>query len=118
MIGHESGGSILSVLKSKLWANGLSSYVYPSYKDFAVIAISIDLSTEGVNHIDEIISCVFAYFGMLHRSGPQEWIWLELKETADMNFRFINKIEPSDYVIKYCMNIMYFILLIIGDSNG
>ena len=63
MIGHESGGSILSVLKAKLWANSLSSYVYPSYNDFAVIAISIDLSTEGVNHVDEIVACIFAYLG-------------------------------------------------------
>lgn len=34
---------------------------------------------------------------MLQRSGPQEWVWQELKETGDMNFRFLNKSEPSSY---------------------
>jgi secreted Zn-dependent insulinase-like peptidase len=34
---------------------------------------------------------------MLQRVGAQEWVWLELKETSDMNFRFVNKIEPASY---------------------
>ena len=34
---------------------------------------------------------------MLQRAGAQEWVWLELKETSDMSFRFINKTEPSSY---------------------
>jgi secreted Zn-dependent insulinase-like peptidase len=34
---------------------------------------------------------------MLQRTGAQEWVWLELKETSDMNFRFVNKIEPASY---------------------
>jgi secreted Zn-dependent insulinase-like peptidase len=34
---------------------------------------------------------------MLQRVGAQEWVWMELKETSDMNFRFVNKIEPASY---------------------
>lgn len=34
---------------------------------------------------------------MLQRAGPQEWVWNELKETGDMNFRFLNQVEPSTY---------------------
>ena len=97
LLGHESGGSILSALKQKLWANGLSAGTYLSNSDFACFTLTIELSDEGVKHTKEIAACVFAYIGMLQRAGPQEWVWLELKETADMNFRFINKTEPSSY---------------------
>jgi len=42
--------------------------------------------------------------GMLQRTGIQDWVWQELKETAEMNFRFINKTEPSDYVTHLANN--------------
>ena len=37
---------------------------------------------------------------MLRRLGAQEWVWRELKETAEMNFRFLEKTEPSDYSVE------------------
>ena len=63
LLGHESGGSILSALKAKRWANGLSAGSYLSNNDFAAFTLTIELSDEGVNHIDEIAACVFAYVG-------------------------------------------------------
>jgi len=63
LLGHESGGSILSALKGRSWANALSSYVSPSLNDFAFFGVTIDLSEEGVNHVDEIVTCIFAYIG-------------------------------------------------------
>jgi secreted Zn-dependent insulinase-like peptidase len=35
---------------------------------------------------------------MLQRQGPQQWVCDENKNTAEMNFRFLNKCEPSEYV--------------------
>lgn len=63
LIGHESDGSILAALKAKQWANGLSSYLYQSLHDFAVFAVSLELTDEGVKHTDEIAECIFAYIG-------------------------------------------------------
>ena len=56
------------------WANGLSASVYASYTDFACFSVSIELTDEGVGHVDEIVGCVFAYVGMLLREGPKDWI--------------------------------------------
>ena len=102
LIGHESGGSILSALKSRGqgWANGLSASLYASYTDFACFNVSIELTDEGVGHVDDIVSCVFSYIGMLLREGPKEWIGAEYKDICDMNFRFLEKTEPSQYVIR------------------
>lgn len=65
LLGHESGGSILSALKARRWANGLSAGSYLSNNDFAAFTLTIELSDEGVNHVDEIAACVFAYVGTL-----------------------------------------------------
>jgi secreted Zn-dependent insulinase-like peptidase len=108
LIGHESEGSILSALKKKLWANGLSSYLFQTNRDFAFFSANIELSDEGVQHIDDIISCVFAYIGMLKKVGHQEWIYTELKEIAEMKFKFLDKKEPSSYVTRLANNMQIF----------
>jgi secreted Zn-dependent insulinase-like peptidase len=63
LLGHESGGSILSALKQKLWANGLSAGTYLNQADFACFTLTVELSDEGVNHVDEVVACIFAYIG-------------------------------------------------------
>jgi insulysin len=100
LIGHESEGSILSALKSKSWANSLSSGVSQSYKDFAFLNVDIDLSEEGAEHIDEIISCVFSYVAMLKADGVKTWIAKEIKDISDLNYRFLEKTQPTNYVMK------------------
>jgi secreted Zn-dependent insulinase-like peptidase len=37
---------------------------------------------------------------MIIREGPQLWIANEVKETQDLAFRFVNKIEPADYATR------------------
>lgn len=64
LFGHESGGSILSALKQRRWANGLSAGKYLDNRDFASFTVSVDLSEEGVEHVDEVVACIFAYVGM------------------------------------------------------
>ena len=63
LIGHESEGSILSVLKAKGWANSLSSGVSQSAADFSSFAIDVSLTEEGTKHVDEILQTVFQYIG-------------------------------------------------------
>eukprot|EP00981_Chlorochromonas_danica_P009292 scaffold2602_cov177-Ochromonas_danica.AAC.13 len=98
LIGHESGGSILSALKAKRWANGLSAYTDLSTRDYACYVVKVDLTTEGVHHVEEIVTAIFAYIGMIQRAGPQDWVWKELKHIAEMTFRFLDRLPPEDYV--------------------
>lgn len=100
LIGHESDGSILAALKKKMWANSLSASPYRSNKDFACFGVSISLTEQGLEHVHEVIAAVFAYAGMLVRQGIPDWVWQELKETGDMQFRFQEKKEPSDYAVE------------------
>ena len=51
------------------------SFTRPKFT-FLLIFLSqiiIHPTDEGLEHIEEIAVCVFAYFGMLIREGPQMW---------------------------------------------
>lgn len=108
LLGHESDGSILSALKSRGYANGLSSFLSQSFADFASLGISIELTDAGVLAVEEIIECVFAYIGMLRREGPKDWIAQEVKDVADMNFRYVSKTEPSSYATSLANNMQIY----------
>lgn len=66
----------MSALKAKRWANGLSAGSYLSNNDFAAFTLTIELSDEGVNHVDEIAACVFAYVGMYILAIMLLWLML------------------------------------------
>jgi insulysin len=101
LIGHESGGSILSALKARGWANSLSAGDYQSITDFSLLCVTLELTQEGFGHIDEVLACVMAYIDMLKREGARvQWIQDEVKNIADMEFRYNKKGEPSMYVTR------------------
>lgn len=59
LIGHEGPGSLHSVLREKGLCNNLSaglSYVAPG---FGFFVITVDLTEEAMNRIDEIITLIF-----------------------------------------------------------
>ena len=42
--------------------------------------------------------------GLLQRAGVQEWVLSEVRETDEMQFRFLNKTEPSSYCVELANN--------------
>lgn len=100
LLGHESKGSLLYDFKEKKWATGLSAGAMTLSSGFAEFEIDIDLTKEGLNHIDEIIKDVFRYVKMLQVNGPQKWVWKEIKDQSDFNFKFRQKYGASSTVSK------------------
>lgn len=62
----------MQVLKHKGWANALSAGSAHSNTDFELFTISIDMTEQGFDHIDEIVDVVFQYADMLRRDGPSK----------------------------------------------
>jgi insulysin len=75
--------------------------------------LSVELTDEGINHIDDVVSCCFSYIGMLLKAGPEEWILQEMKETAEMNFRFMEKTDAASYVTKLANSMQVVICVVI-----
>ncbi|KAK6058042.1 hypothetical protein COOONC_04394 [Cooperia oncophora] len=48
----------------------------------------------GLSHIEEVISLVFNYTGLLRRSGVIAWVHEELQKIGEIQFRFMEKDDP------------------------
>ncbi|XP_015116960.1 insulin-degrading enzyme isoform X2 [Diachasma alloeum] len=99
LLGHEGDGSLLSVLKRQGWSNSLVAGKRTAARGgvnfFNVI---VDLTEEGITHIDDIISLMFQYINMLKTEGPVRWIFEECRQIAQMDFDFKEKSSPRTYV--------------------
>ncbi len=100
LIGHEGPGSILSYIKSKGWANGLSAGAMPICPGAAQFTISVRLTEDGLSKYDEVVKVVFQYISLLQESPPQEWIVDEIKGMAEVDFRFKEKTPASSFTSK------------------
>ena len=106
LLGHEASGSILSVLKQRGWAMGLTAGTgedgVGNASTHALFQLDISLSKRGMRHWEEAINMVFAYIGMLKytfleghtdkagtkKEGLAPWIYDELKSIADVSYRY------------------------------
>ncbi|XP_041476883.1 insulin-degrading enzyme-like isoform X1 [Lytechinus variegatus] len=100
LVGHEGPGSLLSELKARGWVNTLCGGEKDGAKGFAFFIINVDLSEEGLDHVDDIILHMFQYLNMLRKEGPQQWVHDECRDLDAMRFRFKDKERPSGYVTK------------------
>ena len=117
LIGHEGPGSILSLLKSKQWALGLTAGSGINGSNFKDFNISISLSEMGAININEIISIVFAYINLLKKSPLNEQYYKEKKALAELSFCYQEKLSPLDSVSQLVINMQHYpeIDYIFGD---
>lgn len=97
LIGHEGPGSILAYLKEKGWANGLSSGALPVCPGSAFFTISIKLTPEGFKRYQDVVKNVFHYISLLQEAPPEEWIFNEMKDMSDVDFKFRQKSPASRF---------------------
>lgn len=98
LIGHEGKGSILSELRKQGWCNGLYSSHTDFIGGFGFFDISISLTEEGLEKIDEIVEYIFQYIKMLQERKPDKWIFDELYNLNELGFRFKDKEDPTSLV--------------------
>lgn len=95
LIGHEGDGSILAYLKEQGWANSLSAGGYTISKGNATFGVDVDLTEKGLKHYEDVLCTIFQYLELVKNEEPQEWIYQELKDVSEMNFKFKQKSSPS-----------------------
>jgi insulysin len=101
LIGHEGPGSIMSYIKLKGWANGLTAGAYSICPgSLEMFNCQIRLTEEGLKHYRDIVKVFFQYVSLLKETPPQEWIFNEQKGMADVNFRFKQKTPASKFTSK------------------
>eukprot|EP01059_Diplonema_ambulator_P000490 TRINITY_DN10400_c2_g2_i1.p1 TRINITY_DN10400_c2_g2~~TRINITY_DN10400_c2_g2_i1.p1 ORF type:complete len:1088 (+),score=402.15 TRINITY_DN10400_c2_g2_i1:65-3328(+) len=94
--GHECEGSLLWVLKKKNWATELlAGSVLDMSKTYTLFELEIYLTTEGYEHLFDVIGLVYQHFALVRKAGFCEEVWKEVRDTAAMEFSYGDM--PSPY---------------------
>ncbi len=91
LLGHEGRGSLLSALKGRGWAEGLSAGPGMGHPDFATFGITIRATEAGVAQATEVVGSVFAYLDLIRRDGIEPRHHEEIARMARIGFRFLEK---------------------------
>lgn len=100
LIGHEGLYSLHAELKSRGWVNTLLGCQKQGAKGFMFFTVTVDLTEEGIEHVDDIVKLTFQYLEMLRQQEPMEWIFKECQDLGAMTFRFKDKEKPRLYVTR------------------
>ncbi|ETW00361.1 hypothetical protein H310_07006 [Aphanomyces invadans] len=93
ILGHESEGSILFLLKSLGWGLSMSAgltedhgYDYGTFG--SVFTIEIKLTLDGLAHYTDVVTIVFQFLSMMNASPLPAWIFDEARAISELNFQF------------------------------
>ncbi|GAB2274251.1 hypothetical protein Dimus_009016 [Dionaea muscipula] len=112
VIGHEGRGSLHFFLKSKGWITSISAGIGDDGINRSSIAyifgMSIHLTDIGLEKIQEIIGYIYQYLKLLRQSPPKEWIYKELQDIGNMEFRFAEEKPQDDYAAELAANLLLY----------
>ncbi|KDP45687.1 hypothetical protein JCGZ_17294 [Jatropha curcas] len=112
LLGHEGRGSLHSFLKAKGWATSLAAGVGDEGMHRSTVAyifgMSIHLTDSGLEKIFDIIGFVYQYLKLLRQVSPQEWIFKELQDIGNMEFRFAEEQPQDDYAAELAENLLVY----------
>jgi len=108
LIGHEGAGSILAKLKQEQWAMGLTAGSGINGSNFKDFNVSISLTELGEHHIDDIISVVFSYIGLLKSAKLSNYYYQEKQAIAELSFTYHEKTRPLDNISQLVINMQHY----------
>ncbi|XP_064631223.1 insulin-degrading enzyme-like isoform X2 [Lineus longissimus] len=97
LIGHEGPGSLLSELKARGWVNLVVAGQKAGAKGFMFFVVNVDLTEEGIDHVDDIVLLTFQYLNMVKKEGTPDWVFKECQDLNNMTFRFKDKEKPRSF---------------------
>ncbi len=102
IIGHEGKGSLILYLRKQVWALSLVAGCemdgFEMNSTHSQFTITITLTQQGFDEVDQVICAVFQYLSMLQKSGPSERIFQEIQEIKNLNFIHKEESQPIDNV--------------------
>lgn len=97
LLGHEGPGSVFAYLKDRGLVSSLSAGSHPVCPGSAFFELEIELTLEGLKKYHEVVKIIFQYIGMMKANPPVEWMYEEMKNMAEVDFRFRQKSPPSTF---------------------
>ncbi|GAB0495515.1 hypothetical protein MMPV_006817 [Pyropia vietnamensis] len=99
LLGHEGPGSLLSELKARGWADGLSAGSGKATLHWEAFEVSVDLTEAGAVAANDVIEAVYGYLALVREQGVQRWIHDEAAALAEMAWRFKEREDPMSLAV-------------------
>jgi secreted Zn-dependent insulinase-like peptidase len=117
LIGYEGEGSLLLALKNKGWVTSLSAGGGASGSNYREFNISLQLTHEGLEFVEEITRAVFQYIDLIRQQGLDAWRYQEKKAVLDSAFRYQEPTRAIDMVSHIVVNMQHYAAddIICGD---
>lgn len=98
LIGHEGEGSLFALLDQLGWAETLGAGA--GYMDdiHGTFEVSIQLTEEGLQRINEIGELLFQYIALVKTQGVEEWRYEEERNISRIAFRFTQEQAAGTFV--------------------
>ncbi|MCB0377499.1 MAG: insulinase family protein [Bdellovibrionales bacterium] len=103
LLGDEGEGSLLSYLKKKGWALGLSTSTW-----WRMFNIRVTMTEKGREHYQDIIEAIFSYIKLMNKEGLKENLFEERKALAMAE---LSNIEPQSSMSRasdYSSSMLYY----------
>lgn len=105
LLGDESEGSLLAVLKRQGLADGLSAGVGRRDGNQALFTVSIRLTPEGAERLDDIQASLFAAIDEIGDNGIRQWRYQEQARLLEQAFRFQQAGAPRQEATRLAMSL-------------
>ncbi|EGI70965.1 Nardilysin, partial [Acromyrmex echinatior] len=110
IIRYEGEGSLISYLRQKIWSplDNIFNCMSQQNSLYGLMQLTIELTSEGLKHLEDVLDAIFSFINLLKRAGPQKEIYNDIYECQQNNFRYVNyDKEDISEVELFCKN-MYF----------
>ncbi|ORY46352.1 insulin-degrading enzyme [Rhizoclosmatium globosum] len=97
LIGHESEGSILSLLKHQGLASDLSCFPSHGASGFDFFKVQVFLSDKGLEQWESVVLVIFQYIQMLKETDALDWVYEENSIMSTLAFKYQEKSDVSSY---------------------
>jgi insulysin len=102
LLGHESPGSLHSMLNDMGLLMSLSSGVAIDSSDFSLFSISLSLTPKGMKEKDLVLDLIFQYLSLIKNTALEQPDLLakyhdQLREMSSSSFKFRENGDPTDF---------------------
>ncbi len=108
LIGHEGNGSLHELLRDRGWINSLSAGGRRLASNEGVFVVSIDLTRDGIGHVEEIGDALFRTIALIEHGGIKRRFHDELRRINELNFEFRESANPAGEVIQLAGNLQVY----------
>jgi len=108
LIGHEGKGSLLALLKSMGLATGIGGWGSSATSDYGNLNIWIELTSNGFDRYEEVLTACFSYIEMLKEAGYQSFIYNESKVLAELEEKYSDKGEGTSVAVEMANNLAFY----------